>query len=393
MRTLLLAASFVLLAACSRVSDTSTTPTARQSPSATAASSASPATASATSSPAQSPVAGKTAAGAGINYADSATWLCRPGKAQSPCDADLDATIVGADGSLTPEPFKRATDPKVDCFYVYPTVSLDTGMNSDMNPGEEERSVVLQQFARFGSVCRLFAPMYRQVTLAALNSGHFEDAGPTATAVGDVMDAWNWYLAHDNNGRGVILVGHSQGSRRLLQLLREKFDADVSLRSRLIAAYLAGGAVHAPRGTDIGGDLANIPACRKPDQLHCLVAYSSFSSESPPGLLSLFGRGNVVCVNPAAPGGGSAALHPYFAGNIAAAAKVPTPFVMFKDQVRAECVDTGTLSYLSVSAVAGKFSLPKYVTGPEWGLHLIDVNLAMGDLVALAASQTAAYLR
>ena len=35
----------------------------------------------------------------------------------------------------------------------------------------------------------------------------------------DVVDAWNYYLAHENHGRGVVLVGHSQGSGVLTGLI------------------------------------------------------------------------------------------------------------------------------------------------------------------------------
>jgi hypothetical protein len=31
-----------------------------------------------------------------------------------------------------------------------------------------ERNVIRQQFARFGSMCRPFAPLYRRITLAGL---------------------------------------------------------------------------------------------------------------------------------------------------------------------------------------------------------------------------------
>jgi hypothetical protein len=72
------------------------------------------------------------------------------------------------DGRRTPAPFRPAADPAVDCFYVYPTVSNDGGMFSDLSPGPEERRTVLVQAARFRSVCRVFAPNYRQVTMMGL---------------------------------------------------------------------------------------------------------------------------------------------------------------------------------------------------------------------------------
>src|SRR5436189_1914440 len=52
------------------------------------------------------------------------TWLCRPGLADNPCAVSLQTTVFSPAGrqigALTPKAVKR---PKIDCFYVYPTVS------------------------------------------------------------------------------------------------------------------------------------------------------------------------------------------------------------------------------------------------------------------------------
>src|ERR1700750_687396 len=95
-------------------------------------------------------------AAAPADYSAAANWLCLPGHAGA-CDAPLDATVVQADGSMTVEKFKPMQDPKVDCFYVYPTVSLEQTGNASLRAGPEETRVVAQQFARFGAVCRTFA--------------------------------------------------------------------------------------------------------------------------------------------------------------------------------------------------------------------------------------------
>jgi hypothetical protein len=116
------------------------------------------------------------AAPAAANYADTSVWLCRPGR-QDACTASQDATIVAVDGSLTRETFHSAKNPPIDCFYVYPTVSNEPGGNSDLTITGAEKLVVDAQFARFASKCRLFAPMYRQVTLTALRARK-STAGP-----------------------------------------------------------------------------------------------------------------------------------------------------------------------------------------------------------------------
>src|ERR1051325_4465861 len=101
------------------------------------------------------------------DYSNGDTWLCRPGR-QDACAVDLTTTIVAADGKLTRETWTADPKAPIDCFYVYPTVSLDPTPNSDMNAGPEEKNVIRSQFARFGSKCRPYRALYRQVPPAAL---------------------------------------------------------------------------------------------------------------------------------------------------------------------------------------------------------------------------------
>src|SRR5215470_19394477 len=102
-------------------------------------------------------------------YSNGDNWLCRPGR-QDACAIDLTTTVISASGKLKRETWAANPNAPIDCFYVYPTVSTDPAGNSDMIPGPEEKGVIRTQFARFGSVCRPYAPLYRQVTLTALRS-------------------------------------------------------------------------------------------------------------------------------------------------------------------------------------------------------------------------------
>src|ERR1700760_305302 len=114
------------------------------------------------------------------DYANPALWLCRPDLKDNKCKVDLDATVIAADGKTRIEKFVPAKDPKIDCFFVYPTVSMDPGWQSDFVPDRMEFDDIKLQFARFGSVCRTFAPIYRQTTLTALRvaSGGAPPSGP-----------------------------------------------------------------------------------------------------------------------------------------------------------------------------------------------------------------------
>ena len=131
------------------------------------------------------------------NYGADSAWLCKPGR-QDACRVELTTTIVRADGRVTREDWKANVDAPIDCFYVYPTVSTDPTPTSDMVADPAELNVIRQQFARFGSVCRLYAPLYRQVTLAVLrrklaggDQGGSLTRGPQYD---DVRDAWRYYL-------------------------------------------------------------------------------------------------------------------------------------------------------------------------------------------------------
>ena len=136
-------------------------------------------------------------------YSDGKTWLCRPGR-QDACAIDLTTTVVAADGKLTVEKWSSNPKAAIDCFYVYPTVSNDQTPNSDMNAGPEELAVIRSQFARFGSECRVFAPLYRQVTLTALRAGIAGRPMTVDRALGynDVVDAWKYYPRKRSSKRG-----------------------------------------------------------------------------------------------------------------------------------------------------------------------------------------------
>jgi hypothetical protein len=353
-------------------------------------------------------------------YADPAHWLCRPDQ-DDVCDHDLDATVVRASGGTKLEHWRPARRPKFDCFYVYPTISRDETGNSDLVPAAtEELFVVRQQGARLGSECRVFAPVYRQVTLTALIGRLIGNPIPfdADLAYADVLDAWKHYVANDNRGRGVLLVGHSQGAGVLLNLVRNEIDPNPDLRARLLSAMLLGTSLQVPEGADVGGDFANVPLCRSRRQTGCAISYASFRADLPPPAGSFFGRPGVAgtkaaCTNPASLGGGSGTLHPYFPTDgrslpilpveppawidPARGVEISTPFVTLPKLVEAECAELNGFVYLSLT-VHGDPADPRIddIGGdltPEWGMHLIDANVAMGDLVTLARSQARAHRR
>jgi hypothetical protein len=337
-------------------------------------------------------------------YDSRDNWLCLPDKTDDPCHGNLDTTVIAADGTSSIERHEPATDPPIDCFYVYPTISADQTMNADLIPGPEEMTTVRNQAARLNSQCRVFAPVYRQVTLAVITGGAGsggDRAEASRLAYADVLDAWRWYTANANDGRGVVLVGHSQGASHLNRLINDEIDPNPAAREQLVGAYLLGSAVAVPEGEVVGGDFQDIPLCSAGDEVACVVTYASFRSTAPPPENSRFGRprgaaaGVAGCVNPAGIGAGDVELHAYMPAGAANDPAVTTPFVSFPGMLTGECVDEGGFAYLRVT-VHGDPADPRVddIPGdltPEWGLHLVDANLTMGDVVAMVGRQAAAY--
>ena len=357
------------------------------------------------------------------DYADGKTWLCRPGR-QDACAIDHTTTVVAADGKLAKETWTADPNAPIDCFYVYPTISTDPTPNSDMNADPAELNVIKQQFARFASTCKPYAPLYRQVTLVGLR--RMLAPGATVTLdqglqYDDVKDAWNYYLKNDNKGRGVVLVAHSQGSFILNRLIHDEIDGK-PIQSKLVSAILLGTTLAVPKGKDVGGSFQHVPLCHAATQTGCVITFASFRSTVPPPANTLFGRVPdaamaAACTNPAALAGGSGELRAYLDKSgrtitsntpgkpwVAPEQPIETPWVSVPGLLTAKCASNENASgYLEVT-VHGDPADPRVDdivgdigAGPNvlanWGLHLIDVNLVMGNLLDIVSQQTKVYQR
>jgi hypothetical protein len=223
-----------------------------------------------------------------------------------------------------------------------------------------------------------------------------------------------------NKGRGFELIGHSQGSAMLEQLIKEQIDPEPTLRKQLVGAEILGGQVIVPEGKTAGGTFQNVPACQVAGQLGCVIAYSSFLQEPPAEALfgrpgSLLGGGGppvenpqVLCVNPTLIAQGSfsgQALSDYptlnafegkFPGDLAPfvqAPKAPTPWVATPAEYSARCEARNGASWLQLNL--NKESDPREriqeTLGPNWGTHLVDVNALYGNLIGQVAAQSVAY--
>jgi hypothetical protein len=359
------------------------------------------------------------AAAAGpVDYTRDDTWLCRPGR-NDICASDLSMTRIDPDGRSHAVRAPQARPSDIDCFYIYPTASLDLGNNSDLIPGDGEKGLTTAQFAPFRSVCRTFAPLYRQVTLTglrkAMTSKNLSDAGDFDLAYGDVLAAWRSYLKRDNKGRPFVLVGHSQGSSMLKRLIAEEIDGK-PIQRRLVSAILPGTAILVPPRGDKGGSFKSVPLCRGAGQTGCVVTWASYRAGTVLPDNALFGKSaegmEAGCTNPARLEGGAAPLDPilgfpWWKGGYAlyAAPKngwpVSTRFVQMPGLLAGECVKAGPYNYLAIKVAAGRTGgVADTLVGTgsvgdaafsDWGFHVIDMAVVEGDLLRLVARQHTAW--
>jgi hypothetical protein len=354
------------------------------------------------------------------DYAKEANWLCLPGRDDA-CAKPLPTAELKPDGYGPTRLVQAALRPPIDCFYVYPTVSRDPGDNSDLVAGPEERATAAVQFARYGTVCRTFAPMYRQATLTALRKAMA--GAPIARsferAYADVIAAWRYYLAHYNQGRPFVLIGHSQGSIMIERLIASEIENSPAA-SRMLSAVIAGFNVEVPEGKLVGGTFKKTRLCSHVGETGCVLTWVSFRAASPPPERSAFGRAatpgmTVGCTNPARLGAeGSAPLDSYwYAGPSLTNAQTeiawssegapPTPFLRTQGLASGACIHRGGIGYFAISVNANpKDRRTDAIPGDVvilgqrlagWGLHLADMSLPMGDVIRLIEAQRDAWFR
>jgi hypothetical protein len=198
------------------------------------------------------------------DYSRPEAWAAWPGR---PSGADV----------LAPElPGTRVSESdKVDVFFIHPTTYLTGAAHNARydEPGltstQIDQGVLRFQASVFNACCHIYAPHYRQAALAAFWSLGDEDAkGAYELAYADVLRAFDYYLAHENQGRPFIIASHSQGSLHALRLLQERVTGR-PLARRLVAAYVVG--YYVPEDVAALG----LSVCDSPSQTGCLVDWNT----------------------------------------------------------------------------------------------------------------------
>ena len=173
---------------------------------------------------------------------------------------------------------------RADVFFVHPTIYSSTRKgdalwNADVTDAKLNRAVdestILNQASIFNAAGKVYAPRYRQANLDV-----FYDAGAPVkeqaldTAYADVLAAFDYFIAHYNHGRPIILAAHSQGTLHAKRLLKDRFDGK-PLVEQLVAAYLVG----MPIRKD---EFQHIPVCATPGATGCFVSWRTYREDFVP---------------------------------------------------------------------------------------------------------------
>lgn len=366
--------------------------------------------AAAAGAPAQPPQPPRPAA---PDYSGDSRWLCLPGR-PGPCTAPAETVELGPAGYGAKSRTVAAKDPPLDCFYVYPTVSSDAGSNGDFVAGHEERRVAEVQAARLSGVCRVYAPLYRQMTLATVvaYATGADATGSALLAYRDVAAAFRDFVRRRAPGRPFVLIGESQGSLMLIELIAREIERDPALKKRMMLAILPGYDLLVPQGRLVGGNLKATPLCSRPGQIRCALSWNPYRARNAPPPGAMFGYAKapgmtVACVNPARWGSpnwesldsiwDARSNLPVPGGPIrwSTGGAPPAPFVRTPGLASGRCVNQGQRGYLSVRTNADPRDKRTDRIGgevgffgmflPAWGMHLSALALAHGDIVRAVA--------
>lgn len=255
----------------------------------------------------------------------------------------------------------------------------------------------------------MYAPMYRESTGRASSTRAKTTA--SRTAYDSVVSAWNDYLDRYNNGRGVVLIGHSEGSYWLAEILGQ-IDQEPKVRRLLVSAIPTG--ANLPVYKSGFGPLKTIGPCQSTEQTGCVVDYNAFTR--PPPSDSIFGKppqsqfnGHTVkdvCTNPANLHGGRGEAISMYRTQLATqqvagsttqgifGSKPPTsttPWIEYDGLYSTRC---GMVNGFNVLVVRPTSPVAPALGTPDaaWGLHVDDPNIAMGNLVQLVQLETKSYL-
>jgi len=318
-------------------------------------------------------------------YDDPAMWISRPGLAAG---KDPSRWLPKGYSDSGAAPLEAAV------FFVHPTSFLDKQRwNAPLGDVESRQRAALfvqGMASAFNRSRDVWVPRYRQATIGAFLTDTSAAGQAIDLAYGDLLQAFDYFLAGIGPERPVILAGHSQGAYHLRRLIRDRV-AGKPLARRIAVAYVVGWPVSRQHDLPAMG----LPPCTAPDQAGCVMSWISFAEPADiamlidnfrhrPGLDGKpVGASGFICTNPLTGGAAPAAKADADIATLVPDLEAKTGRLV-PGMVPARCGGDGIL-YIGDPPDLGPYVLP----GNNY--HLYDMLLFWGNLRADAAARVAAW--
>ncbi|HDS1150414.1 TPA: DUF3089 domain-containing protein [Pluralibacter gergoviae] len=329
-----------------------------------------------------------------VDYSNTNNWLCLPDK-EGICSRDI--KIIDSKTGSSYIQKKEDVDTGVDCFYIYPTASMDKTLMSDLLPGEfEEKMWALEKINYLKNTCRIYTPMYRQITVPSLvqSMKDSNDMSPPVwndkTQVNDVQDAFDYYLKHFNKGRKIVIISHSQGSTIAKKLISLSIEGK-PVQKNILYIFLAGNTQLGNYKSTPYGDFKSIKTCKSVKDTGCVIAWSSYIKDSSDAkedkkVMGGADEGMIpLCVSPSQIDG-SHYLNSLFIDKGTIADNKEATFYHYTSAIKAKCVHKDRFNYLELDIVDQKRAqlLEDYLSRDKlaagWGAHNHDIGLVLGNI-------------
>lgn len=309
-------------------------------------------------------------------YGTYENWIARPG--------------MGADDPATwmPEGLEEDADAlTVPVFFVHPTSYFEKAKwhaPADDKPSRDLATLFVQGMASpFNKSLNVWAPRYRQATIGAFLTDKPEGTRALDLAYGDVLAAFDRFIATVDPDRPVVLAGHSQGAYHLRRLLRDRV-AGTPLARRIVAAYLIGWPVAVEQDLPQTG----LAACAEPEQTGCIVSWLTVAEPAETDMLvkawkrregldgKALEKATFLCTNPLTGKAGGEAPATANLGTLVPDLTAKTGKLV-AGRIAAACREDGFLSI----GEPPEIGLGPYVM-PGNNYHLFDVTLFWANLRA-----------
>ncbi|MDH3624529.1 MAG: DUF3089 domain-containing protein [Myxococcales bacterium] len=207
------------------------------------------------------------------DYSDRSQWAVHP---EAPNKSDFKP--LGRDAR------DRPTACGADVFFIHPTSYFGARYwNAPLDHAHAnelvDELIIPGQASVFNDGCRIVAPRYRQATFYSFLRGTKSGRAALELAYTDVLDAFEHYLRHWNQGRPFFIGSHSQGTVHAMRLLKERIDG-TDLAERTVAAYAIG--FRFPQDQFENGYFKSFHPSRSAIDTRCIVAWDTYSDEGGP---------------------------------------------------------------------------------------------------------------